>query len=127
MGIESGDFIDLGHGQLHLLGQGGEVARGEMSVTVLNQVQVLDQKVAAARICIQERPNLFKSLWFDLAALGEKRRWPSRSLAASPDFFAVRPRHSGCLLPGTLTTRVGMMYTTAPKPPKVRIQGKKRP
>ena len=43
---------------------------GEVTIFVLNEMQVLDQQVAAARAIAQQRANLLKCGVIDLAALG---------------------------------------------------------
>ena len=58
VGVEGGDLVDLGHRQFHFLGQGGQVAGRKVAVTVLDQVQVLDQQVAPAGKIGQKVPHL---------------------------------------------------------------------
>ncbi len=47
MGVKGGDLVNLGHGQAHLRGQGLKMPGREMAETVLNEMQILDQEVAA--------------------------------------------------------------------------------
>ena len=49
MGVEGRDLVDLGLGELHLVGERGEVRRRNVAVAVLDQVQEFDQQVAPAR------------------------------------------------------------------------------
>jgi hypothetical protein len=48
MGVEGRDLVDLGERELHLLRQRGEVRGGEITVAVLDEVQMLDQEIAPA-------------------------------------------------------------------------------
>jgi hypothetical protein len=48
MGVEGRDLVDLGERELHLLRQRGEMRGGEITVAVLDQMQMLDQEVAPA-------------------------------------------------------------------------------
>ena len=58
MGVERGDLVDLDQRQPHLLGERGEMARVQAAVMVLQQVQVLDQQVAAALAVAEQRLHL---------------------------------------------------------------------
>ena len=49
MVVESGDFVDFGLREPHLPRERRDVGGGEVAVVVLDQVQVLDQQVTAAR------------------------------------------------------------------------------
>jgi hypothetical protein len=42
MVIEGRDLVDLGQGHFHFRGQGDQMRRGQLSVAVLDFVQVLD-------------------------------------------------------------------------------------
>jgi len=44
--IKRGDFIDLGHREIHQLGQGHQMALAKTTVRVVDAVQVLDEQVA---------------------------------------------------------------------------------
>ncbi len=68
--VERGDLVDLGLGQAHLLGQRAQVARGQVAVAVLDQVQVFDQEVAAARAGAQQLAHIGQRLVLDRPALG---------------------------------------------------------
>jgi hypothetical protein len=82
MGVEGGDLPDLGLGQTHLLGQRAQMRGRQMALGILDQVQMLDQQVAAARAVAQQRPHLGQRGIVELAALG--RRAPA-ALARFPD------------------------------------------
>jgi hypothetical protein len=58
VGVEGRDLVGLGLRHPHLLGQRREVRRGDVPEAVLDQVQVLDHQVAAARPVAQQRPHL---------------------------------------------------------------------
>ena len=62
MRVEGRDLVDLGERKLHLVRQRREMRGGEMAVMVLDQVQVLDQQVAPARLVDQQRAHLFERL-----------------------------------------------------------------
>ena len=90
MGVEGGNLIDFGQCQLHFLRQRGEMRRRKMPVTVLDQVQMLDQEIAPAWPVDQQRLNLFSacgSTCRPLGVRGGRRRpvpppWPGRDSAA---------------------------------------------
>jgi hypothetical protein len=46
------------------------MGRGDLAVGILNQMQVLDQKVAPPRPVAEQKRNLLSGLRVDLAALG---------------------------------------------------------
>ena len=46
MGVESRRFIDGGHGQVHESGKGPKAGHGEVTVCVLQYMQVLDKAIA---------------------------------------------------------------------------------
>ena len=58
MGVEGGDLVNLGLRQTHFLGQRAQMGGGQMAVGVLNDVQMLDQKIAPPRGVAQKRPDL---------------------------------------------------------------------
>ena len=72
MGIEGRDLVDLGLGQLHLLGERREMGRREVAVGILDEVQILDQQVAPARRIAEQCPNPVERGRIDLAALGRR-------------------------------------------------------
>jgi hypothetical protein len=76
MSVESRDLVNLGERQPHLLRQRSQMRSRKMPVTVLDQVQMLDQEVTLARALTQQRPDLVKRLRVDLAALGGASRTP---------------------------------------------------
>ncbi len=76
MGVERRDLVDLGLGEAHLLGERREVGGREMAVAVLDQVQVLDQQVAAPRALAEQASHLVERILLDPAALGPRRAAP---------------------------------------------------
>jgi hypothetical protein len=48
MGVERGNLVDFDQRQPHLLGKGGQMARMQAAEVVLQQMEMLDQKVATA-------------------------------------------------------------------------------
>ena len=69
MGVEGRDLVDLGLGELHLGGECGEMCSGEVAVTILQEMQVLDQEIAPARAVAQERAHLVERARIGLAPL----------------------------------------------------------
>ena len=49
MRVEGRGLEHFGEGELHLVGERGEMGRGNLVIFVLDQVQVLDQEVAPPR------------------------------------------------------------------------------
>jgi len=74
MRIKGRGLEHLGKGELHLVGKGGEMSRGDLMIFVLDQVQVFDQKVAPTRPVAQEQFDLVRCGGIDLAALGRRFR-----------------------------------------------------
>jgi hypothetical protein len=68
MSIESGDLVDLGHGQLHPVGQRGEMRGGKVAIGILNTVHVFDQQIAAQGIRTQKRLDITQGLRLYLSA-----------------------------------------------------------
>ncbi len=68
--VEGGDFVDLGLGQPHLLGQGPHVTRGQVAVAVLDQMQMFDQEVAAPGAGSEQLAHVGQGLVLDRPALG---------------------------------------------------------
>src|SRR3546814_17379548 len=73
VGVEGGDLIDRRHRQIHLLGQRAQVARRQVAVAVLNQVQVLDQQIRPPRAVAQQSLDLFRHFEVELPTLGGLR------------------------------------------------------
>jgi hypothetical protein len=70
MRIEGRGLEHLRKGKLHLVGERCEVGCGNLLPGVLDEVQVLDQKVAPPRSVAEQKRNLFSGLRVDLTALG---------------------------------------------------------
>ena len=68
MGVERGDLVDLDQRQPHLLGQRRQMARMQAAEMVLQQMQMLDQQVAAALAVAEQRLHLGQSGRIDLPA-----------------------------------------------------------
>ena len=91
MGVEGRRLEHFGKGKLHLVGKCGEMRGRYLPMRVLDEVQVLDQEVAAARAVVEERCDLVRRIRIDLAAL---RHWaraaPSLTgMLEMPDFVDV--------------------------------------
>src|SRR5579864_3453717 len=74
MGVEGRDLIDFGERKLHLLRQGDEMRGRQMTVMVLNEMQMLDQKIAPPRPVGEQGLDVGGRMRIDLAALGRARR-----------------------------------------------------
>ena len=74
MGVEGRDLIDFGERELHLLRQGGEMRGRQMTVMVLDEMQMLDQQIAPPRPIGEQRLHFFERLRIDLPALRCTRR-----------------------------------------------------
>ena len=61
MGVEGGDLVDLDEGEPHLVRERHEMARVQAAVLVLQQVQMLDQKIGSARPVAEERAHLLEA------------------------------------------------------------------
>ena len=60
--VEGRDLVDLGERELQFLRERRKMRDGELSVAVLDPVQVLDQQVAPARRIAEERPHFVERL-----------------------------------------------------------------
>ena len=60
MRVEGRDLVDLRKRELHLACQRSEMRGREMAVLVLDQMEVLDQQVAAARALAKERADFLQ-------------------------------------------------------------------
>jgi hypothetical protein len=68
----------------------------EAAIRVLDQVQVLDQKIATPGPVAEQRTDLVERLWVDLAA---PRRAPRTVAPSRPGSLIIGPRvHAGILL-----------------------------
>ena len=94
MGIEGGDLIDLRLRHAHLLGQRNQMARRQMPVLVLDQMQELDQQIGAARLIAEQRAHVFERGVIELAPL---RRAPPLAGTGLPDALLVFQRCHGRL------------------------------
>ena len=69
MRIKGRDLIDFGLRELHFGRQRRKMRRGDVAVFVLNQMQMLDEQIAAARAVGQQRLDIGGGLRIDLTAL----------------------------------------------------------
>ena len=76
MRVERGDLVDLGQREAHRLGERDQMACMEAAEMVLQQMQVLDQEVAAALALAEQRLDLGERRGIDLAALRVIRSAP---------------------------------------------------
>ena len=74
MRVEGRDLVDLGERKLHLGGERGEMRGREMPVAVLDEMQMLDQKIAPPLARTEQRADLVERGRIDLAALGGAAR-----------------------------------------------------
>src|SRR5258706_3136257 len=68
--IERRNFVYLGLRQPHFLRQRGQVRGRQMSVVILDPMQVLDQEISAAWCIAEQRANLLARHRVDRATLG---------------------------------------------------------
>ena len=76
MGVEGRDLVHLGKAQPHLLGERSEMGGRDLMVSVLDQVQVLDQEIASPRAIAQQGAHLRQSLRLDLTTFRRGARGP---------------------------------------------------
>ena len=76
MRVEGGDLIDLGLRQLHFSGERGHVRGRDVPVFVLNEMQMLDQQIAPARLVAEQRADFGGGFGIDLAAFRRAARFP---------------------------------------------------
>ena len=70
MVVEGRDFVDFGLRQFHRLGQRSHVRRRERAVFVLDEMQILDQQIAANCVAGEQRRNIGARLQINLTAFG---------------------------------------------------------
>ena len=80
MRIEGRGLEHFGKRQFHLVGERCEMRRRDLAVLVLDQVQMLDQQIAAPRPVAEQQLDLMRRRRVDLAALrGRFRPFPPRA------------------------------------------------
>jgi hypothetical protein len=70
MRVEGRGLEHLGEGKPHLVGQRGKVGCGNLMISVLKQMEMLDQQVAPPRPIAEQKFDLMRRRGIDLAALG---------------------------------------------------------
>src|SRR5262249_34721007 len=95
MRIERRDLVDLGQSELHLGRQSGEMGRRQMTVVILNKMQMLDQEIAPALAVTKQRAYLLERLRVDLTALRRARRATPAASAAVAAIGRRRARQVG--------------------------------
>ncbi len=100
MRVEGRDLVDFGQRKLHLGRERRQMRRRQMSVAVLDEVQVLDQKIAPTRLLAEEQADFFERARLDLAALRRAARPTALpDLAFHRGFGRIRHGHgSPCLI-----------------------------
>src|SRR5262249_62138486 len=88
------------------MGKRGKMRSREMAVLVLNEVQMLDEKVAPAFPLAEERAHFVKRGRIDLAALRRARRPPASARRLVHD-----EAHGTC--PGRASAKLAKLPTTA--------------
>jgi hypothetical protein len=89
MGVEGRDFVDLGLRHFHLEGERGQMWRGDVAVMILDQMQMFDQQIAAARSVDQQRLDISERGRIDLAALRRARRFAAAGAVSLAVTFAI--------------------------------------
>ncbi len=77
MRVEGRGLEHFGKRQLHLVGKRCEMRGRDLMILVLDQMQVLDQEIAAARPVAEQKLDLMRGGGIDLAALGGRLGPPS--------------------------------------------------
>src|SRR5262249_14904524 len=92
MRVESRNLVDLGERKLHLLCERSKMSSGEMTVTILNKVQMFDQKIALAGTLTEQFLHLCQWARIDLPAFRGLRRSasPARGLVIHGDRASLR-------------------------------------
>src|SRR5262245_29520565 len=92
MRVEGRDLVDFGEGELHLLREGSKMRRREMTVAVLNEMQMLDQQIALARADAKQLLHVRQRARVDLPAFRCLRRSasPARGLVIHGDRTSLR-------------------------------------
>src|SRR5688572_1849614 len=85
MGVERRGLEHFGKRQLHLVGKRGKMRGGYLMILVLDQVQVLDQKIAPARPVAKQKLDFMRGSRIDLAAFWRRLR-PPAALAGMVEF-----------------------------------------
>ena len=148
MGVERGDLVDLDKGQPHLLGERRQMARMEAAEMVLQQMQVLDQQIAAPLAVAEQGLHLVQGRRIDLPALrmvepappprarmdaavvpyrGMRMRTPLRLQRERPSPATAREgevESEACPHP---TLGAGVQCAHAPKPPPPCASRRSRP
>ena len=84
MGVERGDLVHLGESEVHLLGQGDEMAGVQAAAMVLQQMEVLDQEIGLAFAVSEQRLHLGQRRRIDLAAFRVIRPAPPPRAGMDP-------------------------------------------
>ena len=74
MGVEGRDLEHLGERKPHLLGERRKMAGVEAAIAVLQEMQMLDQKVRLAGASAEKGAHFVKGGGIDLAPLGKVAR-----------------------------------------------------
>ncbi len=79
MMIEGRDLIGFGHRNAHLFRQRMQPAGGNAAFAVLNEMQIFDQQIAAARPISQKRADGLHIGFIELAPFGKEPPAPARA------------------------------------------------
>ena len=74
MGVKARNLVNLGLRQFEFFGECGHVPCCKMTKLILNEMQILDQMVAAALAITQQRQYFGACARIDLASFGGKAR-----------------------------------------------------
>ena len=134
MRVKGRDLVDSRLRQPHFIAQSSQMARGEIVVAVLDEMQEFDQKIGPARPRTKQFTNLPKRVLGKLPSLGKTPSPPPRSGIAGPPILAsagcefsapryissvvispgwrrqkLTPRTAGSLIPCRLRRRQGRL------------------
>jgi hypothetical protein len=93
MRVERRHFVDFAERQSQLAGERRQVRSSELSVAVLNEMQIFDQQIALPRLLAEQRADFRERCGIDLAAFRGWRR-PATAAARLVDRNVNRPAPS---------------------------------
>ena len=85
MRVEGRSLEHLGKAELHLVGKCSKMRRRDLAILVLDQVQMFDQEIAAARTIAEQRFDFMRRRRINLASFRRRLRAPA-SLAGVIEF-----------------------------------------
>ena len=91
MMVKAGNLVHFYRSELHFVGKGNQVGRGQMAIVILDEMQMFDQEVPPARCGGQQRLDFSEGLRVNTAPFwpSPKTPWPfstalPRCVSSSP-------------------------------------------